>query len=221
MVGQLWLDERLGIGFLTGKAPLFYLITAKDLIRQFRRTTSVARSTDPRFPGYQIKIPTVQHGHSVTQRPPTQLAASSFPPTSKAGHQGGCPVHISTRNFDSGTSPRPPTSPFSFSKFVQLTCTSIPKVHFELEMRPALALLVAASPALAAVRELWWNLTYVENANPDGLSPRRVIGVNGTWPCVLPMFIAKNVASRILPHCLRVVLHPWMLTRTTSSSSMP
>jgi iron transport multicopper oxidase len=29
---------------------------------------------------------------------------------------------------------------------------------------------------------LWWNITYVENANPDGLFERRVIGVNGTWP---------------------------------------
>ncbi|KAF7291853.1 Fet3 protein [Mycena indigotica] len=49
-------------------------------------------------------------------------------------------------------------------------------------MRCLLHLLVAASPALAAVHELWWNLTYVENVNPDGLKPRRVIGVNGTWP---------------------------------------
>ena len=48
----------------------------------------------------------------------------------------------------------------------------------------ALTLLAAASPAFAAVHELWWNLTYVENANPDGLQPRRVIGVNGTWPSV-------------------------------------
>ena len=46
----------------------------------------------------------------------------------------------------------------------------------------AIAFLSAASPALAAVQEIWWNITYVENANPDGLSPRRVIGVNGTWP---------------------------------------
>ncbi|KAI9062216.1 multicopper oxidase [Trametes sanguinea] len=46
----------------------------------------------------------------------------------------------------------------------------------------ALALLSAASPAFAAVREYWWNLTYVENAKPDGLQPRRVIGVNNTWP---------------------------------------
>ena len=49
-------------------------------------------------------------------------------------------------------------------------------------MRSALALVAAASPALAGVKEVWWDITYVENANPDGLSPRRVIGVNGTWP---------------------------------------
>ena len=45
-----------------------------------------------------------------------------------------------------------------------------------------IAFLSAASPALAAVQEIWWNITYVENANPDGLQPRRVIGINGTWP---------------------------------------
>jgi iron transport multicopper oxidase len=44
---------------------------------------------------------------------------------------------------------------------------------------PFLALL---SPALAGIQELWWNVTYVQNANPDGLFERRVIGVNGTWP---------------------------------------
>ncbi|TCD65750.1 ferroxidase fet3 [Steccherinum ochraceum] len=49
-------------------------------------------------------------------------------------------------------------------------------------MRSALTLLLAASPALAALKELWWNITYVEDANPDGLQPRRVVGVNGTWP---------------------------------------
>ena len=45
-----------------------------------------------------------------------------------------------------------------------------------------LVVLVAATPVLAGVQELWWNLTYVENANPDNLFERRVIGVNGTWP---------------------------------------
>ena len=43
---------------------------------------------------------------------------------------------------------------------------------------------LAASPTFAGVTEVWWNLTYVNDANPDGLYQRRVIGVNGTWPCV-------------------------------------
>ena len=41
---------------------------------------------------------------------------------------------------------------------------------------------VVVLPVVAGVQEIWWNLTYVEQANPDGLYPRRVIGVNGTWP---------------------------------------
>lgn len=40
------------------------------------------------------------------------------------------------------------------------------------------------SPAIAGVQELWWNITYVQNVNPDGLADRRVIGVNNTWPWV-------------------------------------
>lgn len=39
-----------------------------------------------------------------------------------------------------------------------------------------------ASPVLAGLQEVWWDITYVENVNPDGLFDRRVIGVNGTWP---------------------------------------
>ncbi|KAL5512657.1 hypothetical protein ACEPAG_2923 [Sanghuangporus baumii] len=34
----------------------------------------------------------------------------------------------------------------------------------------------------ADISELWWNITYVENTNPDGLFPRRAVGVNGSWP---------------------------------------
>ena len=50
-------------------------------------------------------------------------------------------------------------------------------------MRSTLAaLLAAAAPALEGVHEVWWNITYVQQANPDGLAERRVIGVNGTWP---------------------------------------
>lgn len=50
----------------------------------------------------------------------------------------------------------------------------------------ALATLLAAvvSPVLAGTQEMWWNITYVDDVNPDGLYPRRVIGVNGTWPYV-------------------------------------
>jgi len=39
-----------------------------------------------------------------------------------------------------------------------------------------------AVPTLAGVYEIWWNITYVQNASPDGLLERRVIGVNNTWP---------------------------------------
>jgi hypothetical protein len=27
-----------------------------------------------------------------------------------------------------------------------------------------------------------WEISYVENINPDGRFPRRVVGVNGAWP---------------------------------------
>jgi iron transport multicopper oxidase len=44
------------------------------------------------------------------------------------------------------------------------------------------AVLVGLPVVLAGVQELWWDLTFVENVNPDGLSPRRVMGINGSWP---------------------------------------
>jgi iron transport multicopper oxidase len=44
------------------------------------------------------------------------------------------------------------------------------------------SLVALASPAFAGIHEIWWNITYVENASPDGLFERRVIGVNNTWP---------------------------------------
>lgn len=43
-------------------------------------------------------------------------------------------------------------------------------------------LLPLTTLAVAGVQELWWNVTYVQDADPDGLFPRQVIGVNGTWP---------------------------------------
>jgi iron transport multicopper oxidase len=60
-----------------------------------------------------------------------------------------------------------------------------------------LSSLLAAPHALAAVHEVWWNLTYVQDINPDGLSPRRVIGVNGTWP---PPPIDVQQADTLLVH---------------------
>jgi iron transport multicopper oxidase len=45
-----------------------------------------------------------------------------------------------------------------------------------------LAWLSLISSVLAGGQEVWWDITYVENANPDGLFERRVVGVNGTWP---------------------------------------
>lgn len=77
-----------------------------------------------------------------------------------------------------------------------------------------LLLLCSISPALAGVRELWWNITYVENANPDGLADRRVIGdcfralylpasssaflgVNNTWP---PPPIEVNTTDSLVVH---------------------
>jgi len=63
-------------------------------------------------------------------------------------------------------------------------------------------------PALAGVQEIWWNLTYVENANPDGLFPRRVIGVNGTWP---PPPITVNTTDSLLVHATNSLSEPTTL----------
>ncbi|KAJ7598653.1 Fet3 protein [Mycena floridula] len=49
-------------------------------------------------------------------------------------------------------------------------------------MRRALISLLASSTVLAGIHEVWWNLTYVQNVNPDGKWPRRAIGVNNSWP---------------------------------------
>jgi iron transport multicopper oxidase len=50
--------------------------------------------------------------------------------------------------------------------------------------------LVSLSPVLAGGggQEIWWNISWIDNANPDGLHPRRVIGVNGMWPYVFISF---------------------------------
>ncbi|EMD34889.1 Fet3 iron oxidase [Gelatoporia subvermispora B] len=64
-------------------------------------------------------------------------------------------------------------------------------------MRSALALLAAAAPALAGVKEVWWNITYVENVNPDGLFYRTAIGINNTWP---PPPLDVNATDSLLVH---------------------
>jgi hypothetical protein len=73
--------------------------------------------------------------------------------------------------------------------------------------RLTLVLAGLITPALAGVQEVWWNVTYVQNANPDGLYERRVIGVNNTWPydkivahiCVfgLPFIFLAHLQSRL------------------------
>ncbi|OBZ77891.1 Iron transport multicopper oxidase fio1 [Grifola frondosa] len=70
---------------------------------------------------------------------------------------------------------------------------------------PLVFLLAAAPPVLAGVQEVWWNLTYVENANPDGLQPRRVIGVNGTWP---PPPLDVNSSDSLVVHTLNSLDEP-------------
>jgi iron transport multicopper oxidase len=49
-------------------------------------------------------------------------------------------------------------------------------------MRSSLYLVAAAASALAAIKDVFWDITYVDNVNPDGMFERRAIGVNGTWP---------------------------------------
>lgn len=71
--------------------------------------------------------------------------------------------------------------------------------------RQLLPLLALLSPALAGVQELWWNVTYVQDANPDGLFERRVIGVNGTWP---PPPIEVSTTDSLLVHVTNSIDKP-------------
>ncbi|KAK2465583.1 hypothetical protein APHAL10511_002475 [Amanita phalloides] len=70
------------------------------------------------------------------------------------------------------------------------------------------ALLFLATPAFAGVQEIWWNITYVENANPDGLYPRRVIGVNGTWP---PPPLDVKSTDKLIVHAFNSLSMPTTL----------
>ncbi|PFH50518.1 multicopper oxidase [Amanita thiersii Skay4041] len=69
-----------------------------------------------------------------------------------------------------------------------------------------LALLL--SPALADVQEVWWNITYVEDANPDGQFPRRAVGVNGTWP---PPPLDVQATDRLIVHAINSLDQPTSL----------
>ncbi|KAG7097676.1 hypothetical protein E1B28_005002 [Marasmius oreades] len=60
-----------------------------------------------------------------------------------------------------------------------------------------ISVLMAQGALAATVHEVWWNLTYVENVNPDGLAERRAIGVNGTWP---PPPVSVNATDDLVVH---------------------
>ncbi|RXW17297.1 hypothetical protein EST38_g8554 [Candolleomyces aberdarensis] len=52
-------------------------------------------------------------------------------------------------------------------------------------------------PVISGVHEVWWDITYVQNVNPDGLFARRVIGVNGSWP---PPPIEVSTSDTLIVH---------------------
>lgn len=56
---------------------------------------------------------------------------------------------------------------------------------------PLLLAALAAPLIRAATFEYFWNITWVDGANPSGLFPRQVIGVNGTWPPP-PITVTQN-----------------------------
>jgi iron transport multicopper oxidase len=61
-----------------------------------------------------------------------------------------------------------------------------------------LGVLTLATPVLAGVQEIWYNISYVQGVNPDGLAERRAIGINGTWPYVYFLyfsFLSRSVIT--------------------------
>ncbi|KAJ3511135.1 hypothetical protein NMY22_g15747 [Coprinellus aureogranulatus] len=60
-----------------------------------------------------------------------------------------------------------------------------------------LCVLSLAHQCLGGVHEVWWDITYVEGVNPDGLFARRAIGVNGSWP---PPPIEVSTTDSLLVH---------------------
>ncbi|KAF9260542.1 Fet3 protein [Marasmius fiardii PR-910] len=72
----------------------------------------------------------------------------------------------------------------------------------------ALFLTFLVPPIFAAVHEVWWNITYVDGINPDGLAQRRVIGVNNTWP---PPPIDVQTSDLLVIHALNSLDQPTSL----------
>ncbi|PPQ74774.1 hypothetical protein CVT24_003198 [Panaeolus cyanescens] len=67
---------------------------------------------------------------------------------------------------------------------------------------------LAVPRVLAGVQEIWWNITYVQNASPDGLFERRVIGVNNTWP---PPPMDVQTTDSLVVHVLNSLDQPTTL----------
>ncbi|EJC98544.1 Fet3 protein [Fomitiporia mediterranea MF3/22] len=72
----------------------------------------------------------------------------------------------------------------------------------------SLAALSSLPVAQAGITELWWNITYVEDVNPDGLFPRRAIGVNNSWP---PPPIDVSANDTLILHALNSLTEPTTL----------
>ncbi|KAF4616730.1 hypothetical protein D9613_008665 [Agrocybe pediades] len=73
----------------------------------------------------------------------------------------------------------------------------LPAFRTGLSGRLPLFLATLVLPVLGGVQEIWWNITYVQDASPDGLFQRRVIGVNNTWP---PPPVEVNTTDSLLVH---------------------
>ncbi|KII91245.1 hypothetical protein PLICRDRAFT_104957 [Plicaturopsis crispa FD-325 SS-3] len=64
-------------------------------------------------------------------------------------------------------------------------------------MHALATVLALAAAARAGVHEIWYNVTYVDDVNPDALFPRRAIGVNGSWP---PPPVDMSATDDLLVH---------------------
>ncbi|PWN46548.1 putative iron transport multicopper oxidase [Violaceomyces palustris] len=65
-----------------------------------------------------------------------------------------------------------------------------------------LLLLLSACSIRAALVEHFWNIEWVDDVNPDGLYPRKAIGVNGSWP---PPVINVNASDTLKIHATNLL----------------